>query len=93
MMICDATIYLILQFVKLTICSYAPALQVEVRHHRHTGDRCKASSPHVVMAAHSPPPADGKTLSRALQDQTHQQETQRRASQSTRGGTDLKMNV
>lgn len=64
-------------------------LQVEVCDHGHCGGQCEASAPHVVMAAHSLPPADGKALQRAVQDQNHQQETKRGAAQGTRGGTGL----
>ena len=75
--------------MKLTKCFDVPTLQVEVRDHRHPGGGCEAPSPHVVMAAHSHPPADGETLQRAVQDQNHQQETQRGAAQGPTGGTGL----
>lgn len=60
---------------------------MEVRDHRHLGSGCEAASQHVVMAAHSQSPANGKELPRALQDQDHQQEAQRGAAQGIRGGT------
>ncbi len=61
------------------MCLFVHALQVEVRDHKYPGGGCEASSPHVVMAVHSSPPANGETLQRALQSQNHQQETQRGA--------------
>lgn len=79
--------------MRLTGYLYVPTLQVEVRDHRHPGGGCEAPSPHVVMAAHSPSPTDGKTLPRALQDQNHKQETQRGAAQGTRGGGRAELNV
>lgn len=72
-------------FYHICMCWYT--LQVEVCDHKHSGGWCKASAPHVVMAAHSPSPADGKMLQRAVQDQNHQQETKWGAAQRTRGGT------
>lgn len=64
-------------------------LQVEVCDHWHSGGRCEASTPNVVVAAHPTPPADGETLQRALQVQNYQQETQRGAAQGAGGGTRL----
>lgn len=76
-------------FTKAAI-GYVSAIQVEVCHHRYPGGGCKASSPYVVMAAHSSTQDDGEMLPGALQDQDHLQETQRGASQATRGGTAAK---
>lgn len=53
-------------------CEVDCTLQVEVRDHWHPGGGCEASTPHVVMAAHSPSPTDGKMLPKALQEQNHQ---------------------
>ena len=56
--------------------SHFSQFQVELCDHKHPGGGCEATSPHVVMATHSPAPTDDKVLQRALQDQDHQQEAQ-----------------
>lgn len=63
----------------------APRLQVALCDHRGPGGGREATPSHVVLAAHSPTPADRQTLPGTLQDQDHQQETQRGATQRTTG--------
>lgn len=58
---------------------------MEICYHGDPGGEREATSPYVVMAAHSPSPADGQTVQRAVQDQNHQQETQRGAAQTAGG--------
>lgn len=64
---------------------FCSVFQVELCDQRHPGGRCKASSPHVVMEAHSASSTDGEMLQRALQDKNHDQETHWRAAEGSTG--------